>query len=66
MRRLGAGSGAEAGPRGLRCVVLKVLRGDKRAILTAAAKTQAAADWMHAQQPAAAESAGEAAQARPA
>ena len=29
---------------------LKVLRGDKRAIFTAAAKAQAAADWMHAQQ----------------
>jgi antirestriction protein ArdC len=27
---------------------LKVLRGDKRAIFTAAAKAQAAADWMHA------------------
>lgn len=32
---------------------LKVLRGDKRAIFTAAAKAQAAADWMHAQQNAA-------------
>jgi len=31
-----------------------VLRGDKRAIFTAAAKAQAAADWMHAQQNAAA------------
>jgi len=29
---------------------LKVLRGDKRAIFTAAAKVQAAADWMHAKQ----------------
>ena len=29
---------------------LKVLRGDKRAIFTAAAKAQAAADWMHARQ----------------
>ena len=29
---------------------LKVLRSDKRAIFTAAAKAQAAADWMHAQQ----------------
>ena len=38
---------------------LKVLRGDKRAIFTAAAKAQAAADWMHARQPAAAERAGE-------
>lgn len=32
---------------------LKVLRGDKRAIFTAAAKAQAAVDWMHAQQDAA-------------
>ncbi len=32
---------------------LKVLRGDKRAIFTAAAKAQAAADWMHAKQSAA-------------
>ena len=29
---------------------LKVLRTDKRAIFTAAAKAQAAADWMHARQ----------------
>ncbi len=29
---------------------LRVLRGDKRAIFTAAAKAQAAADWMHAHQ----------------
>ena len=43
---------------------LKVLRGDKRAIFTAAAKAQAAADWMHVRQPAAAERAGEGAQAR--
>jgi len=43
---------------------LKVLRGDKRAIFTAAAKAQAAADWMHVRQPAAAERAGEVAQAR--
>ena len=43
---------------------LKVLRGDKRAIFTAAAKAQQSADWMHARQPAAAERAGEAAQAR--
>jgi len=34
---------------------LKVLRGDKRAIFTAAAKAQAAADWMHARQGAAAQ-----------
>jgi antirestriction protein ArdC len=32
---------------------LKVLREDKRAIFTAASKAQQAADWMHAQQPAA-------------
>ena len=32
---------------------LKVLRSDKRAIFTAAAKAQAAADWMHARQGAA-------------
>ncbi len=32
---------------------LKVLRGDKRAIFTAAAKAQQAADWMHARQGAA-------------
>ena len=32
---------------------LKVLRGDKRAIFTAAAEAQAAAHWMHAQQNAA-------------
>ena len=32
---------------------LKVLRGDKRAIFTAAAKAQQAADWMHARQDAA-------------
>ena len=32
---------------------LKVLRGDKRAIFTAAAKAQQAADWMHARQEAA-------------
>jgi antirestriction protein ArdC len=31
---------------------LNVLRGDKRAIFTAAAKAQQAADWMHQQQPA--------------
>jgi antirestriction protein ArdC len=30
--------------------LLKVLRGDKRAIFTAAAKAQQAADWMHQQQ----------------
>jgi antirestriction protein ArdC len=30
---------------------LKVLKGDTRAIFTAASKAQAAADWMHAQQP---------------
>jgi antirestriction protein ArdC len=30
---------------------LNVLRGDKRAIFTAAAKAQQAADWMHQQQP---------------
>ena len=42
---------------------LKVLRGDKRAIFTAAAKAQQAADWMHTRQPAAAW-AGEVAQAR--
>ena len=43
---------------------LKVLRGDKRAIFTAAAKAQQAADWMHARQPAAAEGAGDVVQAR--
>ena len=43
---------------------LKVLRGDKRAILTAAAKAQQAADWMHARQSATAERAKEAPQAR--
>ena len=32
---------------------LEVLKSDRRAIFTAAAKAQAAADWMHAQQPAA-------------
>ncbi len=42
---------------------LKVLRGDKRAIFTAAAKAQAAADWMHARQIATAEEAGDVAQA---
>ncbi len=31
---------------------LRVLRGDKRAIFTAAAKAQQAVDWMHARQPA--------------
>jgi antirestriction protein ArdC len=30
---------------------LKVLKGDPRAVFTAASKAQAAADWMHAQQP---------------
>lgn len=30
---------------------LKVLKNDPRAIFTAAGKAQAAADWMHAQQP---------------
>lgn len=30
---------------------LKVLKGDSRAIFTAASKAQAAADWMHVQQP---------------
>jgi antirestriction protein ArdC len=30
---------------------LRVLKGDPRAIFTAASKAQAAADWMHAQQP---------------
>jgi len=44
--------------------LLKVLRGDKRAIFTVAAKAQQAADWMHGRQPATAERAGEAAQAR--
>ena len=43
---------------------LRVLRGDKRAIFTAAAKAQQAADWMHAQQRAAAERAEDMAQAR--
>jgi len=43
---------------------LRVLRGDKRAIFTAAAKAQAAADWMHARQPAMAERAEEVVQAR--
>jgi len=37
---------------------LKVLQGDKRAIFTAAAKAQAAADWMHTRQGAAASQAG--------
>ena len=36
---------------------LRVLRGDKRAIFTAAAKAQQAADWMHAQQQTVAEEA---------
>jgi antirestriction protein ArdC len=35
---------------------LKVLRSDKRAIFTAAAKARAAADWMHARQRVAAQS----------
>ena len=43
---------------------LRVLRGDKRAIFTAAAKAQQAADWMHAQQRAVAEEAEDMAQAR--
>ncbi len=43
---------------------LKVLRGDKRAIFTAAAKAQVAADWMHARQPATAGRVEEVAQAR--
>jgi antirestriction protein ArdC len=43
---------------------LKVLRGDKRAIITAVAKAQQAADWMHARQPAAADRTGQVAQAR--
>jgi antirestriction protein ArdC len=30
---------------------LEVLKNDPRAIFTAASKAQAAADWMHAQQP---------------
>jgi antirestriction protein ArdC len=30
---------------------LKVLKNDPRAIFTAASRAQAAADWMHAQQP---------------
>jgi antirestriction protein ArdC len=30
---------------------LQVLKNDSRAIFTAASKAQAAADWMHAQQP---------------
>ncbi len=30
---------------------LQVLKNDNRAIFTAASKAQAAADWMHAQQP---------------
>ena len=41
-----------------------MLRGDKRAIFTAAAKAQQAADWMHARQPAAVEPAEDMAQAR--
>ncbi len=40
------------------------LRGDKRAVFTAAARAQAAADWMHARQEAMAEPAAEAAQAQ--
>lgn len=40
---------------------LKSLRGDPRAIFTAASKAQAAADWMHAQQPGAAERVAQAA-----
>jgi len=43
---------------------LRVLRGDKRAIFTAAAKAQAAADWMHTRQAAAASQAGVEEQAR--
>lgn len=31
--------------------LLDVLKGDPRAIVTAASKAQAAADWMHARQP---------------
>jgi antirestriction protein ArdC len=31
--------------------LLKVLKADARAIFTLASKAQAAADWMHAQQP---------------
>lgn len=34
---------------------LEVLKNDKRAIFTAASKAQAAADWMHARQPCAAQ-----------
>lgn len=33
---------------------LKVLKGDKRAIFTAAAQAQKAADWLHQRQPVAA------------
>jgi hypothetical protein len=36
---------------------LKVMKNDVRAIFTAASKAQAAADWMHAQQPGAADAA---------
>ena len=43
---------------------LKVLWSDKRAIFTAAAKAQAAADWMHARQPTSAERVEEVAPAR--
>ncbi len=43
---------------------LKVLWGDKRAVFTAVARAQAAANWMHARQGAMAEPAEEAAQAQ--
>jgi antirestriction protein ArdC len=51
MADLGLACGAQPESAAYLLSWLKVLRNDTRAIFTAASKAQAAADWMHAQQP---------------
>jgi antirestriction protein ArdC len=56
MADLGLACGARPESTAYLASWLKVLKNDTRAIFTAASKAQAAADWMHAQQPGAAQS----------
>jgi antirestriction protein ArdC len=55
MADLGLAHGARAETAAYLMSWLKVMKNDVRAIFTAASKAQAAADWMHAQQPGAAD-----------
>ncbi len=57
MADLGLAHGVRAETAAYLMSWLKVMKNDVRAIFTAASKAQAAADWMHAQQPGAADAA---------